>query len=125
MLLEFNLSSNLMIPDELTDISRLPELTFGDVEEYARKESGCSSTTKAYKFCAEPGYLHNIKVRYSQEKAKLNSRCYRSMKKSKPPHTLEADIDLASKSIKGRCSCSWCWGVLSPCCWITVLHGTL
>ena len=42
---------------------------------------------------------------YSQDIARLKGRCYRSMKKSEPPHTLEADITIASKTMKGRCSC--------------------
>lgn len=154
MLQKSNSSSGFVIVDETTDISRLPDLTFGDVETYARSQSGCSSTTKAYKFCAEPGYLHEIKgiiftycvhipntfrlviksacilifgvhyisnffqlirisciilVRYSQDLqvniAKIASKCYRSMKKSEAPHKLEAEINLATKSIKGRCSC--------------------
>lgn len=36
-------------------------LSFGEVESYAKKESGCENTSKAYKFFAEPGYLHNVK----------------------------------------------------------------
>lgn len=43
------------------DLSSLPDLTFAFVEKYAQDKSGCQSTTKAYKFFAEPGYLHDIK----------------------------------------------------------------
>ena len=41
---------------------RLRNINFSDVEKYASKLTGCStSTQKAYKYFAEPGYLHNIK----------------------------------------------------------------
>ena len=43
------------------DLSRLPSITFTDVERYAASSTGCESTAKAYKYFAEPGYLHNIK----------------------------------------------------------------
>ena len=43
------------------DLSRLPKLSFTDVEKYAASSTGCESTAKAYKYFAEPGYLHNIK----------------------------------------------------------------
>ena len=43
------------------DLSRLPKLTFTDVEKYAASSTGCESTAKPYKYFAEPGYLHNIK----------------------------------------------------------------
>ena len=43
------------------DLTSLPDLTFAFVEKYAKDKSGCESTTKAYKFFAEPGYLHDIK----------------------------------------------------------------
>ena len=35
--------------------------TFDDVGQYAKEKSGCSSASKAYKYMAEPGYLHDIK----------------------------------------------------------------
>ena len=54
--------SNLIFPsDPSVDLSRLPKLTFTDVEKYAASSTGCESTAKAYKYFAEPGYLHNIK----------------------------------------------------------------
>ena len=31
------------------------------VGQYAKEKSGCSSASKAYKYMAEPGYLHDIK----------------------------------------------------------------
>ncbi len=43
------------------DLSSLPTLTFSDVERYAKDSSGCENTAKAYKFFAEPGFLHDIK----------------------------------------------------------------
>lgn len=46
---------------ESKDISSLPNLTFAFVEKYAKELSGCQSTAKAYKFFAEPGYLHEMK----------------------------------------------------------------
>lgn len=42
------------------DLQLFPNLTFAEVESYAKNSSGCTSTNKAYKFFAEPGYLHNI-----------------------------------------------------------------
>lgn len=47
--------------EESQDLSIFPSLTFDDVGQYAKKMSGCTSTAKAYKFMAEPGYLHEIK----------------------------------------------------------------
>ena len=38
------------------DLSRSPKLTFTDASS-----TGFESTAKAYKYFAEPGYLHNIK----------------------------------------------------------------
>ena len=38
-----------------------PTPTFDDVGQYAKEKSGCSSTSKAYKFMAGPGYLYDIK----------------------------------------------------------------
>ena len=43
------------------DLTSVAELTFADVEGYCKKESGCKNITKAYKFFAEPGYLHEVK----------------------------------------------------------------
>lgn len=49
------------VTDSTTQNLRLfPNLTFAEVESYAKNSSGCTSTDKAYKFFAEPGYLHNI-----------------------------------------------------------------
>ena len=42
------------------DLKQFPEMTFAEVENFAKQASGCTSTSKAYKFFAEPGYLHNI-----------------------------------------------------------------
>ena len=42
------------------DLQLFPKLTFAEVESFAKNASGCTSTNKAYKFFAEPGYLHNI-----------------------------------------------------------------
>ena len=42
------------------DLQLFPNLTFAEVGSYAKNSSGCTSTNKAYKFFAEPGYLHNI-----------------------------------------------------------------
>lgn len=78
------------------DISSLPDLTFALVEKYAKDKSGCQSTAKAYKFFAEPGYLHDIKVTYESDAAVISARYYRSMKKSEPPHNLEARINLVT-----------------------------
>ena len=116
------------------DISSLPDLTFGFVEKYAKDKSGCQSTAKAYKFFAEPGYLHDIKgklylyvsegfrfkclefarsdyfaarilVTYDLDVAVISARCYRSMKKTEPPHDLEVRINRIDCSTSGRCSC--------------------
>ena len=42
------------------DLTSFAELTFADVEG-SKKESGCENITEAYKFFAEPGYLHEVK----------------------------------------------------------------
>lgn len=47
------------LSDPGVDLSRL-RITFTDVEKYA-KATGSESTAKAYKYFAEPGYLHKIK----------------------------------------------------------------
>jgi len=80
---ELDFFLNLSVVDESTDLSKIPALTFGDVEEYAKMKSGCTSTTKAYKFCAEPGYLHNIKGRYLVRK---NEYCSMYCKDFFPPN---------------------------------------
>ena len=49
------------LAEESQDLSIFPSLTFHDVGQYAKKMSGCTSTVKAYKFMAEPGYLHEVK----------------------------------------------------------------
>jgi hypothetical protein len=48
------------LSDPGVDLSRL-RITFTDVEKYAAAATGCESTAKAYKYFAEPGYLHKIK----------------------------------------------------------------
>ncbi|XP_046841849.1 uncharacterized protein LOC124435961 [Xenia sp. Carnegie-2017] len=90
---------------ESKDISSLPNLTFAFVEKYAKELSGCQSTAKAYKFFAEPGYLHEMKVTTKDDLAVINARCYRSMKKNEPPHVLETKINIVNSSISARCSC--------------------
>ena len=50
---------------ESKDLSKFPDISFTEFEVYAQKESGCEHTRKAYKFFAEPGYLHD-KKRYMQ-----------------------------------------------------------
>ena len=49
------------LAEESQDLSIFPLLAFHDVGQYAKKMSGCTSTAKAYKFMAEPGYLDEIK----------------------------------------------------------------
>lgn len=41
-------------------LRNFPDFTFAEVESYAKTISGCTSTTKAYKSFAEPGYVHDI-----------------------------------------------------------------
>ena len=55
------LENQIATPTE--DLSPLPDLSFVDVERYAKDKSGCQNTAKAYKFFAEPGYLHEIKCK--------------------------------------------------------------
>ncbi|KAK3743997.1 hypothetical protein QZH41_010797, partial [Actinostola sp. cb2023] len=43
------------------DLTSFPGMSFTEVEAYSKTSSGCESTAKAYKFFAEPGYLHDIK----------------------------------------------------------------
>lgn len=91
---------------ETQDISRLPALTFEDVVKYSKDRSGCSNTAKACKFMAEPGYLHDIKVIYNGDTSIIGCKCYRSMRKSEPPHKLEVTIKLTGdNSLAGRRSC--------------------
>ncbi|KAG1655017.1 hypothetical protein GQR58_024744 [Nymphon striatum] len=88
------------------DLRPFPELTFADVESFAKSMSGCTSTSKAYKFFAEPRYLHSINVTYLEDKVKVAEKCFRSMKKSEPPHILEIFITLVNKDVaNGKCSC--------------------
>ena len=46
---------------ESTDLLKFPDISFAEVEGYAQKASGCEHTRKAYKFFAEPGYIHDKK----------------------------------------------------------------
>ena len=50
-----------LVEEETQDLSVFPTLTFDDVGHYAKERSAYSSTSKAYKFMAEPGYFHDIK----------------------------------------------------------------
>ena len=59
IIIHSTLGNQLATPTE--DLSPLPDLCFADVEGYAKNKSGCQNTAKAYKFFAEPGYLHEIK----------------------------------------------------------------
>uniref|UniRef100_H2XR77 Uncharacterized protein n=1 Tax=Ciona intestinalis TaxID=7719 RepID=H2XR77_CIOIN len=61
--------------------------------------SGCTSTSKAYKFFAEPGYLHNLNATYLVDRVKVTGKCFRSMRKSEPPHILELCIKFENKVI--------------------------
>ncbi|XP_032221847.2 uncharacterized protein LOC116604080 [Nematostella vectensis] len=58
------------------------------------------------KFMAEPDSLHDLKVTYIGDSSIITSKCYRSKRKSEPPHNLEVTIKLTGdNSIAGRCSC--------------------
>ena len=54
----------VLVEKESQDLSIFPALTFDDVGQYTKEMSGCTGTSKAYKFIAEPGYLHDIKGKY-------------------------------------------------------------
>jgi len=43
-----------------SDLSGISLITFGEIEAYSKKESGFENTSKAYKFFAEPCYLHEV-----------------------------------------------------------------
>lgn len=60
---------------------------------------------KAYRFFAEPGYLHGIKVSYTTDYVAITAKCFRSMKKTESPHNISANIELKEKSLSGKCSC--------------------
>ena len=45
-------------------MAKLPYISFSTVEEFYHDKSGAQSIEKAYKFFAEPGYLHNIQSKY-------------------------------------------------------------
>ena len=47
----------------------------------------------------------NFLVTYNCDKALIGCKCYRSMRKSEPPHNLEVTIGLANSVMAGRCSC--------------------
>ncbi|PFX14395.1 Receptor-type tyrosine-protein phosphatase F [Stylophora pistillata] len=95
----------LVLADNGTqDLSLIPNLTFADVETYAKLKSGCQNTVKAYKFFAEP-YLHEIKVSYTTDYVARTAKCFRSMKKTESPHNISANIELKDKSLSGKCSC--------------------
>lgn len=77
------------------DLSRSQKLTFTDASS-----TGFESTAKAYKYFAEPGYLHNIKVTYGDSEAVVSARCYRSMKKNETPHSLRVTIEFLRSQFK-------------------------
>ncbi|RMX43642.1 hypothetical protein pdam_00023383, partial [Pocillopora damicornis] len=80
-----------------------------------KKESGCENTSQAYKFFAEPGYLHNVKVAYPQDVVRV-----------KPPHTLEAYITTASKALKRPMFLyCWCWRILPSYHSVALLSASL
>ena len=120
----------VLVEKESQDLSIFPALTFDDVGQYAKEMSGCTSTSKAYKFMAEPGYLHDIKGKYfcfdqqfyyyysspiytiifvlviqTIDAVKVTSKCFRSMRKSEPPHILQVSAKLNDGSLSGKCSC--------------------
>ena len=43
-----------------SDLSGIPLISSSEIEAYSKKESGCENTSKAFKFFAEPGYLHLV-----------------------------------------------------------------
>ena len=51
----------VLVEKESQDLSIFPALTF---RQYPKEMSGYTSMSKAYKFMAEPGYLHDIKGKY-------------------------------------------------------------
>ena len=63
----FTASTSNVSQTSTEDLTSFPDLSFAEVEGYAKNTSGCENTAKAYKFFAEPGYLHNIKgMNFSQ-----------------------------------------------------------
>ena len=58
--LTFSISLNRYRTDTVDPLG-FPFITFTDAEKYAASSKGCESTAKAYKFFAEPGYLHEVK----------------------------------------------------------------
>jgi len=59
IIIHSTLENQVATPTE--DLSPLPDLNFVDNERYAKDKSGCQNTARAYKFFAEPAYLHEIK----------------------------------------------------------------
>ena len=48
--------------------------------------------------------LYVIVIR-ANNAVKIASKCFRSMKKNEPPHSLEVSSSMADGSLSGRCSC--------------------
>lgn len=55
------LSTVKLVGEDTQDLSVFSTLTFDDVGQYAKEKFVCSSTSKAYKFMAEPDYFHDIR----------------------------------------------------------------
>ena len=49
-------------------------------------------------------------VIWANNAVKIASKCFRSMKKNEPPHSLEVSLSMADGSLSGRCSCVAGWG---------------
>ena len=80
------------------DLTFLPRITVGDVEKYAKDASGCDSIAKAYKFFAEPGYLHEVKCMYFNFQLQIFTMTYNKIDYL---HKLQHDFDFS------KLVCNW------------------
>jgi hypothetical protein len=86
------------------DISKIPEdisllyLPNHDTISQKAREKGLNYFTQ--------GYVHNIRIMHDNDAVRVHARCWRSMRKSSAPHTLDLEISPSSKRItEAYCSC--------------------
>ena len=75
------------------------------------------------------GYLHDVVAHHHVESQTfyLRAFCYRSLRKSKPPHRLRLAISNMKPNfdvLGSSCTCVWISRVLQPCCRVDVCSFT-
>ena len=88
-----------------TDLSVLPE-SFG-IDFFGDEALSKRSKERGYCFSHE-GYVHRITLHAEHTEVSAKARCYRSMRKSETPHTLNLIIDRELRlSTCSLLMCSW------------------